>query len=72
MVLLGITLPELDMLDTFEDVEYNKCTVEVSLMEGLSPLNFYIEDEFHHATRGGARGVKSITNYVPGKWGLDN
>ncbi|KAI8032129.1 putative clathrin assembly protein [Camellia lanceoleosa] len=33
--------------------------------EGLSPLNFYIEDEFHHATHGGARGVKSITNYVP-------
>ncbi|KAI8015832.1 hypothetical protein LOK49_LG05G01673 [Camellia lanceoleosa] len=32
--------------------------------EGLSPLNFYVEDEFHHATRGGARGVKSITNYV--------
>ncbi|KAF5936408.1 hypothetical protein HYC85_027537 [Camellia sinensis] len=31
-VLLGITLPELDILDTFEDVEYNRCTVEVSLM----------------------------------------
>lgn len=33
--------------------------------EGLSPLNFYIEDEFHRATRGGAGGVKSITNYAP-------
>ncbi|XP_028113143.1 AIG2-like protein D isoform X3 [Camellia sinensis] len=33
-VLLGITLPELDILDTFEDVEYNRCTVEVSLMHG--------------------------------------
>ncbi|THG19640.1 hypothetical protein TEA_019061 [Camellia sinensis var. sinensis] len=33
--------------------------------EGLSPLNFYVEDEFHRATRGGAGGVKSITNYAP-------
>ncbi|KAF6141796.1 hypothetical protein GIB67_027974 [Kingdonia uniflora] len=30
-VLLGITDPELDILDTFEDVEYEKHTVDVSL-----------------------------------------
>ncbi|KAL6995268.1 Branched-chain-amino-acid aminotransferase, mitochondrial, partial [Sarracenia purpurea var. burkii] len=33
--------------------------------EGVSPLNLYIEEEFHRATRGGAGGVKSITNYAP-------
>ncbi|XP_050264389.1 AIG2-like protein D isoform X1 [Quercus robur] len=31
-VLFGITNPELDILDTFEDVEYERRTVEVSLM----------------------------------------
>lgn len=31
-VLLGVTDPELNILDTFEDVEYERCTVEVSLM----------------------------------------
>ncbi|KAI8030835.1 AIG2-like protein D [Camellia lanceoleosa] len=62
-VSLGITLPELDIFNTFEDVEYNRCTVEVSLMV-CHPLNFYIEDEFHRASRGRAGGVKSITNYA--------
>ncbi|KAF7141421.1 hypothetical protein RHSIM_Rhsim06G0065900 [Rhododendron simsii] len=33
--------------------------------EGLSSLNLYIEEEFHRATRGGAGGVKSISNYSP-------
>ncbi|EYU24229.1 hypothetical protein MIMGU_mgv1a024195mg [Erythranthe guttata] len=33
--------------------------------EGTAPLNLYVEDEFHRATRGGAGGVKSITNYAP-------
>ncbi|XAR62014.1 Branched-chain-amino-acid transaminase [Bertholletia excelsa] len=33
--------------------------------EGLKPLNLYIEDEYHRATRGGVGGVKSITNYSP-------
>ncbi|THG11226.1 hypothetical protein TEA_011252 [Camellia sinensis var. sinensis] len=33
--------------------------------EGLSPLNFYIEEEFHHATCDGAGGVRSINNYAP-------
>lgn len=28
---MGITVPELDILDTFEDVEYERRTVEVSL-----------------------------------------
>lgn len=31
-VLSGITDPELDVLDTFEDVEYERRTIEVSLM----------------------------------------
>ncbi|CAK7347366.1 unnamed protein product [Dovyalis caffra] len=33
--------------------------------EGLKPLNLYVEDDFHRAARGGAGGVKSITNYAP-------
>ncbi|KAL7619289.1 branched-chain-amino-acid aminotransferase 2, chloroplastic [Lactuca sativa] len=33
--------------------------------EGTAPLNLYVNDEFHRATRGGAGGVKSITNYAP-------
>ncbi|KAI5655135.1 hypothetical protein M9H77_32322 [Catharanthus roseus] len=33
--------------------------------EGTAPLNLYVEDEFHRASRGGAGGVKSITNYAP-------
>ncbi|XP_050216084.1 branched-chain-amino-acid aminotransferase 2, chloroplastic-like [Mercurialis annua] len=33
--------------------------------EGSAPLNLYIEEEFDRASRGGAGGVKSITNYAP-------
>ncbi|KAL9666421.1 hypothetical protein QQ045_000752 [Rhodiola kirilowii] len=33
--------------------------------EGSAPLNLYVEEEFHRATRGGSGGVKSITNYAP-------
>ncbi|KAL0439462.1 UNVERIFIED_CONTAM: Branched-chain-amino-acid aminotransferase 2, chloroplastic [Sesamum latifolium] len=33
--------------------------------EGTAALNLYVEDEFHRAARGGAGGVKSITNYAP-------
>lgn len=33
--------------------------------EGVAPLNLYVEDEFHRASRGGAGGVKTITNYAP-------
>uniref|UniRef100_A0A2P2PQC1 Putative gamma-glutamylcyclotransferase n=1 Tax=Rhizophora mucronata TaxID=61149 RepID=A0A2P2PQC1_RHIMU len=33
-VLFGITDPELDVLDTFEDVEYERRTVDVSLTDG--------------------------------------
>lgn len=33
--------------------------------EGTAPLNLFVEDEFHRATRGGAGGIKSITNYAP-------
>ncbi|KVH88184.1 branched-chain-amino-acid aminotransferase 2, chloroplastic-like [Cynara cardunculus var. scolymus] len=32
---------------------------------GMAPLNLYVDNEFHRATRGGAGGVKSITNYAP-------
>ncbi|RVX17596.1 AIG2-like protein D [Vitis vinifera] len=37
-VLLGVTDPELNILDTFEDVEYDRRTVEVSLMDGPEKL----------------------------------
>ncbi|KAH6836236.1 branched-chain amino acid transaminase 2 [Perilla frutescens var. hirtella] len=33
--------------------------------EGTAPINLYVEDAFHRAARGGAGGVKSITNYAP-------
>ncbi|CAI9116026.1 OLC1v1017070C1 [Oldenlandia corymbosa var. corymbosa] len=33
--------------------------------EGTAPLNLYVEDEIHRASRGGAGGIKSITNYAP-------
>ncbi|KAK9715459.1 hypothetical protein RND81_06G166900 [Saponaria officinalis] len=33
--------------------------------DGSAPLNLYVEEEFHRACRGGAGGVKSITNYAP-------
>ncbi|KAJ0715504.1 putative branched-chain-amino-acid transaminase [Helianthus annuus] len=33
--------------------------------EGTAPLNLYVNNEFHRTTRGGAGGVKSITNYAP-------
>ncbi|KAG9141819.1 hypothetical protein Leryth_013940 [Lithospermum erythrorhizon] len=33
--------------------------------EGTAPLNLYVDDEFHRASRGGAGGVKSISNYSP-------
>ncbi|KAL7187105.1 hypothetical protein ACSBR1_037220 [Camellia fascicularis] len=37
-VLSGITPLELHIFDTFEDVEYKRCTVEVSLMDGSQKL----------------------------------
>ncbi|KAH7835146.1 hypothetical protein Vadar_023281 [Vaccinium darrowii] len=37
-VLSGITDPELDVLDTFEDVEYERRTVDVSLMDSSQKL----------------------------------
>ncbi|XP_076904614.1 branched-chain-amino-acid aminotransferase 2, chloroplastic-like isoform X1 [Bidens hawaiensis] len=33
--------------------------------DGTAPLNLYVNNEFHRTTRGGAGGVKSITNYAP-------
>ncbi|OAY51058.1 branched-chain-amino-acid aminotransferase 2, chloroplastic [Manihot esculenta] len=33
--------------------------------EGLAPLNLHVEDEYHRASRGGAGGVKTISNYAP-------
>ena len=38
-VLFGITNPELDILDTFEDVEYERRTVEVSLMVSVMEIH---------------------------------
>ncbi|KAI6679130.1 hypothetical protein NL676_033011 [Syzygium grande] len=37
-VLMGITVPELDVLDTFEDVEYARTTVQVTLLDGSDKL----------------------------------
>ncbi|OWM77252.1 hypothetical protein CDL15_Pgr028889 [Punica granatum] len=37
-VLMGITNPELDILDTFEDVEYDRRDVEVTLVESSKKL----------------------------------
>ncbi|XP_058080807.1 branched-chain amino acid aminotransferase 2, chloroplastic-like isoform X4 [Magnolia sinica] len=33
--------------------------------EGLSPINLFVDDEFHRATPGGTGGVKTISNYAP-------
>ncbi|XP_048227377.1 branched-chain-amino-acid aminotransferase 2, chloroplastic-like [Ricinus communis] len=33
--------------------------------DGFAPLNLYIEDEYHRASRGGVGGVKTISNYAP-------
>ncbi|PKI55582.1 hypothetical protein CRG98_024030 [Punica granatum] len=33
--------------------------------EGSAPLNLYVDDEYDRASRGGAGGVKTITNYAP-------
>ncbi|XP_065850574.1 AIG2-like protein D [Euphorbia lathyris] len=40
-VLFGITDSELDILDTFEDVEYQRTTVDVSLTDGSQKLQTY-------------------------------
>ncbi|XP_038711959.1 AIG2-like protein D [Tripterygium wilfordii] len=42
LVLLGVSDPELYILDEFEDVEYEKSTVEVSLNEGTEVTNTYL------------------------------
>ncbi|CAN4122479.1 unnamed protein product [Withania somnifera] len=41
------------------------CPVGNYFKEGTKPLNLYVEEEVHRASRGGAGGVKSITNYAP-------
>ncbi|OIS98033.1 PREDICTED: branched-chain-amino-acid aminotransferase 2, chloroplastic-like isoform X1 [Nicotiana attenuata] len=33
--------------------------------EGTAPLNLYVQEDLHRASRGGVGGVKSITNYAP-------
>ncbi|OMO91094.1 AIG2-like protein [Corchorus olitorius] len=38
VVLFGITDPELHILDEFEDVEYQRTAVEVSLLESCNKL----------------------------------
>ncbi|KAK9097579.1 hypothetical protein Sjap_023076 [Stephania japonica] len=40
-VLLGITDPELEILDTFEDVEYERCIVDVTLIDRYEKLDAY-------------------------------
>ncbi|XP_020533769.1 branched-chain-amino-acid aminotransferase 2, chloroplastic isoform X2 [Jatropha curcas] len=51
-------------IDQFVDA-VKQIAVANKRWEGLAPLNLYIEEEFHRASRGGAGGVKSITNYAP-------
>nr|XP_009609708.2 branched-chain-amino-acid aminotransferase 2, chloroplastic-like [Nicotiana tomentosiformis] len=41
------------------------CPVGNYLRNGTQPLTLYVEEEHHRASRGGAGGVKSITNYGP-------
>ncbi|XP_060173352.1 branched-chain-amino-acid aminotransferase 2, chloroplastic-like [Lycium barbarum] len=41
------------------------CPVGNYFKEGIAPLNLYVEEDLHRASRGGAGGVKSITNYAP-------
>ncbi|PHT50931.1 hypothetical protein CQW23_10678 [Capsicum baccatum] len=41
------------------------CPVGNYFKEGTAPLNLYVEEDVHRASRGGAGGVKSITNYAP-------
>lgn len=40
-VLQGITLPEMDILDNFEDVEYERRTVDVALMVSIIQLSMF-------------------------------
>ncbi|CAN4092232.1 unnamed protein product [Withania somnifera] len=41
------------------------CPVGNYFKEGTKPLNLYVEEDVHRTSRGGAGGVKSITNYAP-------
>ncbi|XP_055822352.1 branched-chain-amino-acid aminotransferase 2, chloroplastic-like isoform X1 [Solanum dulcamara] len=41
------------------------CPVGNYFKERTAPLNLYVDEDFHRASRGGAGGVKSITNYAP-------
>lgn len=47
-VLSGITVPELDVLDAFEDVEYERRTVDVSLMVCPTKIIFIILVQITH------------------------
>lgn len=55
-VLSGITDPELDVLDTFEDVEYERRTIEVSLMvcRAESSRKYPMSRNLHYAFQLGA------------------
>lgn len=39
--------------------------VYVDVQEGTAALNLYVQEEYHRASRGGAGGIKAITNYSP-------
>lgn len=41
-VLLGITDPELEILDTFEDVEYERTPVDVRLTVNNNVYTFFV------------------------------
>jgi hypothetical protein len=46
-VLFGITNPELDILDTFEDVEYERRTVEVSMTVSIIEIDCFCASITH-------------------------
>ncbi|KAF3663030.1 Branched-chain-amino-acid aminotransferase 1, mitochondrial [Capsicum annuum] len=41
------------------------CPVGNYFKERTAPLNLYVEEDLHRASRGGVGGVKSISNYAP-------
>jgi len=49
-VLQGITLPEMDILDNFEDVEYERRTVDVALTVSIIQLSMFKYEIYNCST----------------------
>ncbi|XP_022863952.1 branched-chain-amino-acid aminotransferase 5, chloroplastic-like isoform X1 [Olea europaea var. sylvestris] len=45
---------------------------QLQFVEGTVPLNLYVQDEFHRSAQARVGGVKSITNYAPVKYMLED